>query len=72
MASALMRVTAARNYPATRCHPVASITLRVYPPNQTVPETVPYDSIGCASASVKLIQVNAVQPGTGNPPGAAP
>jgi hypothetical protein len=70
MASALMRVTDALNYPAATCHPVASTTLRVYPPNQTVPQTVPYASTGCGASSVKLLQINAVQPGTGNPPGA--
>ena len=68
-ASALLRVSDAGNYPAATCHQVASTTLRVYPPNQTVPRTVPYASTGCAAASVKLLQVNAVQPGTGNPPG---
>ena len=69
-ASALLRVTDAGNYPAATCRPLASAELRVYPPNQTVPQTVPYATTGCAAASVKLLQVNAVQPGTGNPPGA--
>lgn len=66
-ASALMRVADAQNYPTATCHPVASTTLRVYPPNQTAPLTVAYHSTGCSSTSVKLIQVNAVQAGTGTP-----
>jgi hypothetical protein len=44
----------------------------VYPPNQTAPLTVRYSSTGFAATSVKLLQINAVQPGTGNPPGATP
>jgi hypothetical protein len=70
MASALVQVTDAQNYPAATCDPAASTTLRVYPPNQTVPQEVPYASTGCGAASVKLLQVSAVQPGPGIPPGA--
>ena len=70
MASAAMRMSSAMDYPDATCDPVASATLRVYPPNQTVAQSVPFASTGCGSAAVKLLQINAVQPGTGNPPGA--
>jgi hypothetical protein len=69
MAAALMRLASAMSYSESTCKPTASATLRVYPPNQTVPQEVPYASTGCA-ASVQLLKINAVQPGTGNPPGA--
>jgi hypothetical protein len=46
--------------------------LRVYPPNQTTSLTVRDSLPGCAATSVELLQINAVQPGTGNPPGATP
>lgn len=64
VASALMRVAEALNYPSSTCHPVAATTLRVYPPNQTTPLTVAYSGTGCTATSVKLIQVSAVQAGT--------
>jgi len=69
-AAAAMRVIDAGAYSDSTCKPKASATLRVYPPNQTVPQEVPYAATGCASSSVQLLQINAVQPGTGNPPGA--
>jgi hypothetical protein len=70
-AAAAMRVIDAGAYSDSTCRPKASATLRVYPPNQTVPQEVPYAATGCASSSVQLLQINAVQPGTGNPPGAS-
>jgi hypothetical protein len=70
-AAAAMRLASAVNYPDSTCKPAATATLRVYPPNQTVPQDVPYASTGCAASSVRLLQINAVQPGTGNPPGAS-
>lgn len=70
-AAAAMRLAEAGNYPDSTCHPAATATLRVYPPNQTVPQEVPYASTGCAASSVQILQINAVQPGTGNPPGAS-
>ena len=70
-AAAALRVIDFGAYSASTCRPKASATLRVYPPNQTVPQEVPYAATGCASSSVQLLQINAVQPGTGNPPGAS-
>lgn len=70
MASALMRMSSAMDYPDATCDPVATAMLQVYPPNGTVAQQVPFASTGCGAAAVKLLQINAVQPGTGNPPGA--
>ena len=70
-ASALLRIVDAGDYSTSTCHPVPATMLRVYPPNQTAPLTVRDSLPGCASTSVKLLQVNAVQPGTGNSAGAA-
>ena len=69
-AFASLRVIDFGAYSASTCEPKASATLRVYPPNQTVPQEVPYAAMGCASSSVQLLQISVVQPGTGNPPGA--
>jgi Domain of unknown function (DUF4232) len=71
-ASALLRIADAGDYPQATCHPAPATMLRVYPPNQTAPLTVRDPLPGCDATTVKLLQVNAVQPGTGNPPGAAP
>ena len=71
-ASALLHITDAGDYPQSTCHPAPAGMLRVYPPNQTAPLTVRDSLPGCEATSVKLLQVNAVQPGTGNPPGATP
>jgi hypothetical protein len=71
-ASARLRIADAGDYSQSTCHPVPATMLRVYPPNQTAPLTVRDSLPGCAATSVKLLQINAVQPGTGNPPGATP
>lgn len=63
-ASALLQVVDALNYPAGRCHPVKASWLAVIPPNQKVPLYIPFDSYGCKSATVKMLTVNAVRPGT--------
>jgi hypothetical protein len=71
-ASALLHITDAGDYPQSTCHPAPAGMLRVYPPNQTAPLTV-HDSLpGCEATSVRLLQVSAIQPGTGKPPGATP
>ncbi len=71
-ASALLRIADTGDYPPATCHPSPATMLRVYPPNQAVPLTVRDSLPGCEATTVKLLQVNAVQPGTGKPPGAAP
>ena len=64
-ASALLRIVAAQNFPAARCHEVKATYLQVYPPNQTTPIYVMYSSTAC-SKSVHLLTVDVVKPGTGH------
>jgi Protein of unknown function (DUF4232) len=64
-ASALLRIVAAQNYPAARCHQKSATYLQVYPPNQTTPIFVPYPSTGCTKP-VHLLTINLVKPGTGD------
>jgi hypothetical protein len=64
-ASALLRITDAGNYPATRCNPVASGYLQIYPPDQTTPIYLAYKSTGCSSTSVNLLSIGVVQAGNG-------
>ena len=63
-ASALLRIVAAQNYPAARCHRVSATYLQVYPPNQTTPIYVRYSSTACTKP-IHLLTVNVVKPGTG-------
>ncbi len=64
VASALLRIVSAQNYPAARCHQVPTTYLQVYPPNQTTPVYVQYTSTAC-SKPVHLLTVDVVKPGTG-------
>ncbi|OLZ65524.1 hypothetical protein AV521_31150 [Streptomyces sp. IMTB 2501] len=62
--NALLRITDAGNYPTTQCHPTAAQYLQVYPPGQTTPIYVAYNSKACAG-TVGLLSVTAVRPGSG-------
>jgi hypothetical protein len=64
VASALLRIVAAQNFPAARCHLVRATYLQVYPPNQTTPIFVSYSSSACAKP-VHLLSVDVVKPGSG-------
>ena len=66
VANAVLQVTVAGNYPASTCDPQAATTLLIYPPDQTVAASVHYGTIGCASTSVTLLHVGAVQAGAGS------
>jgi len=63
VASALLRIVAAQNYPAARCHQVTARYLQVYPPNQTTPIYVSYSSAAC-SKPIHLLTVDVVKPGS--------
>jgi hypothetical protein len=65
-ANALLRVTEAVNYPVSRCHPVATTFLQIYPPNQTTPIYLAYKSTGCSVATVPLLSIGVVQAGPGS------
>jgi hypothetical protein len=64
-ANALLRITEAGNYPPTRCNPVASDYLQIYPPNQTTPIYLAYKSTACSATSVNLLAIGVVQAGNG-------
>ena len=58
-AIAVLQIVDARNYPASTCGPVQAASLRVYPPNQTVPVYLADTSYGCAKL-VPTLFVSAV------------
>ena len=64
-ANALLQITQAENYSASRCAPKASTYLQIYPPNQTTPIYLAYKSTGCSASAVNLLTVGVVQPGNG-------
>ena len=64
-ASTTLRIIDAGNYPSATCKPAASTFLQIFPPNQTTPIYLAYKATGCASASVILLSVTVMSPGTG-------
>ena len=64
VASALLRIVTAQNFPASRCNPMKATYLQVYPPNQTTPIYVHYSSVACTKP-VPLLTVDVVKPGSG-------
>jgi hypothetical protein len=64
VASALLRIVTAQNFPASRCRLVTASYLQVYPPNQTTPIYISYSSPACAKP-VNLLTVDVVKPGSG-------
>ena len=65
VANTLLRITQAQNYPTSKCSPMASTYLQIYPPNQTTPVYLGYKSTGCSSSAVKLLSIGVMQAGTG-------
>jgi hypothetical protein len=66
IANSLLRITQAQNYPTSRCSPMASTYLQIYPPNQTTPIYLGYRSTGCSATGVNLLTVSVVQSGAGS------
>ena len=64
-ASALLQIAHPQEYPAGSCQPVNGQGLRVYPPNQRASMVVPDQVQTCSQMSVTTLQVQPVQPGTG-------
>jgi hypothetical protein len=64
VANSLLRIVDAQNYPASKCGPVTTKWLQVYPPNQTTPILLSYKTTGC-SKRVRILTVSVVQPGPG-------
>jgi hypothetical protein len=66
VANTLLRITQAQNYPTSKCSPMASTYLQIYPPNQTTPIYLGYNSTGCSATGVNLLTVSVVQSGAGS------
>ena len=64
VANALLRIVDALNFPASKCGPVKTQWIQVYPPNQTTPIYLAYKTTGC-SKPVRILSVSVVQPGSG-------
>jgi hypothetical protein len=66
---ALLQVTVAQNFPAAKCKLVTAHWLKVFPPGQTAPLYQKYTSATCSSPSkaVRVLNVQTVLPGGGNP-----
>jgi len=64
VANALLRIVNALNFPASRCGPLKTQWIQVYPPNQTTPIYLAYQTTGC-SKPVRILSVTVVQPGPG-------
>lgn len=64
VANALLRIVNAGNFPASRCQPVPSTYLQIFPPNQTTPIYLPFSTTACAKP-VHLLAINVVIPGSG-------
>jgi len=64
VASTLLRITDALNYPKSKCSPTPTTYLQIYPPNQTTPVYVAYSSTGCALPSVNLLSIGVMKSGT--------
>jgi hypothetical protein len=64
VASALLRIVSAVNYPKSKCHPAPATYLQIYPPNQTTPIYLGYTATGCTKP-VRLLTIGVVQPGSG-------
>jgi hypothetical protein len=64
-ANALLRIVDAGNYPASTCGPTTAHYLQVYPPNQTAPAYIKFNTQAC-SKPVRLMTVDVVKPGSGS------
>ena len=64
VASALLRIVAAGNFPAAKCQLVKSTYLQIYPPNQTTPSYLAYQAQACAKPE-QVVFIDAVRPGSG-------
>lgn len=64
--NSLLRITQALNYPSATCSPKKTTYLQIYPPGETTPAYLAYQSTGCNAAAVKLLTVGVVQTGAGS------
>ena len=64
VANALLRIVDALNFPASKCGPVKTQWIQVYPTNQTTPIYLAYKTTGC-SKPVRTLTVSVVKSGSG-------
>ena len=64
VASALLRIVQAANFPAAKCQLVKSTYLQIYPPGQTTPSYLAYQAQACAKPE-QVVFIDAVRPGSG-------
>jgi hypothetical protein len=64
-AHALLRVTAAVNYPPSMCKPVTVNRLKIYPPGDTSAMylNLKFSATGCKNAKIFVLGIDVVQPG---------
>lgn len=65
VASALLRITQALNYPSADCGPVSTSWIQIFPPGQTAPLYMSYKSTGCSKDGVHLLTIGVVKSGPG-------
>lgn len=64
VASALLRVVQAGNFPSARCHPTKATYLQIIPPNQRTPIFLRYPATACA-ARINILTIDVTKPGPG-------
>jgi hypothetical protein len=64
-ANAILAISDAGHYPLARCSSTATTFLTIYPPNQTTPIELAYDSTGCVNP-VHLLTISALKSGVGS------
>lgn len=64
VASSLLRIVQAANFPPARCELANASYLQIYPPNQTTPVYLKYKAQACVK-SVQILTVSVVKPGSG-------
>ena len=63
-AHATLRVVDAGNYSPKTCHPVTVSRIKVYPPNQTTSLYISLAASACTNATLQILTVQTVQPGS--------
>jgi len=62
-AHAVLGVTEAGDFPASKCNPVTAHWLKVFPPDQTVAAYAPFTTQTCASTSVPTLRITTITSG---------
>ena len=64
VASTLLRIVQAANFPSARCGPTKATYLQIIPPNQTTPIFLSYQGTACARP-INILTIDVVKPGPG-------